>query len=105
MTEEEFFNGLALSQALPGVNIKNLAIWIGYRMLGRKGAIAGFLGTIVPPAARYRPARRALFASLTRFDAHASYPRGALPLPLSGSRCPWGSRRHGVFRARRCRLP
>ena len=67
MTEEEFFNGLALSQALPGVNIKNLAIWIGYRMLGRKGAIAGFLGTIVPPAVVI-VLLGALFASMTRFE-------------------------------------
>lgn len=44
MTEDEFLNGLALSQALPGVNVKNLAIWIGYRLAGRAGAIAGFLG-------------------------------------------------------------
>ncbi len=49
MTEEEFLNGHALSQALPGVNVKNLAIWIGYRMLGLRGAIAGFCGIIIPP--------------------------------------------------------
>lgn len=50
MSEEEFLNGLALSQALPGVNIKNLAIWIGYRLLGWRGAVAGFCGIIFPPA-------------------------------------------------------
>jgi chromate transporter len=50
LTEEEFLNGLALSQALPGVNIKNLAIWIGYRLLGWRGAVAGFCGIIFPPA-------------------------------------------------------
>lgn len=50
MTRDEFLNGLALSQALPGVNVKNLAIWIGYRLHGRRGAIAGFMGTILPPA-------------------------------------------------------
>jgi chromate transporter len=48
--EEEFLNGLALSQALPGVNIKNLAIWIGYRLLGWRGAVVGFCGIIFPPA-------------------------------------------------------
>ena len=67
MTEEEFFNGLAISQALPGINIKNLAIWIGYRMLGRKGAIAGFLGIIVPPGIVI-VLLGTLFASLMRFD-------------------------------------
>lgn len=50
MSEDEFLNGLALSQALPGVNVKNMAIWIGYRMLGLRGAVAGFCGIIVPPA-------------------------------------------------------
>lgn len=50
MSEEEFLDGLALSQALPGVNIKNLAIWIGYRLLGWRGAVAGFCGIIFPPA-------------------------------------------------------
>lgn len=50
LSEDEFLNGLALSQALPGVNIKNLAIWIGYRLLGWRGALAGFCGIIFPPA-------------------------------------------------------
>ncbi|WP_233804738.1 chromate transporter [Paraburkholderia sp. HP33-1] len=50
MSEEDFLNGLALSQALPGVNVKNLAIWIGYRLLGWRGAVAGFCGIIFPPA-------------------------------------------------------
>lgn len=50
ISEEEFLNGLSLSQALPGVNVKNMSIWIGYRLLGRKGAMAGFAGIIVPPA-------------------------------------------------------
>ncbi|EEA00743.1 Chromate transporter [Burkholderia sp. H160] len=50
MSEDEFLNGLALSQALPGVNVKNLAIWIGYRLLGWRGAVAGFCGIIFPPA-------------------------------------------------------
>ena len=50
LTEEEFLDGLALSQALPGVNVKNLAIWIGHRLLGWRGALAGFCGIIFPPA-------------------------------------------------------
>ncbi|GAA4339753.1 hypothetical protein GCM10023144_38320 [Pigmentiphaga soli] len=50
LSEEEFLNGLALSQALPGVNVKNMAIWIGFKLAGPAGAIAGFMGIIVPPA-------------------------------------------------------
>ncbi|KXU84920.1 chromate transporter [Paraburkholderia monticola] len=50
ISEDEFLNGLALSQALPGVNVKNLAIWIGYRLLGWRGAVVGFCGIVFPPA-------------------------------------------------------
>jgi chromate transporter len=50
LSEEEFLSGLALAQAFPGVNIVNLAIWIGYRMRGTPGAVAGAGGIIVPPA-------------------------------------------------------
>ncbi len=50
LSEEEFLSGLALSQAFPGVNIVNLAIWIGYRMRRTPGAVAGACGIVVPPA-------------------------------------------------------
>jgi len=66
LTEDEFLNGLALSQALPGVNVKNLAIWIGYRLLGFRGAVAGFFGLILPPAV-FIVLLGALFASLVHF--------------------------------------
>jgi chromate transporter len=49
ITEREFFSGLALAQAFPGVNVVNLAIWIGYSLRGAPGAIAGATGIIVPP--------------------------------------------------------
>jgi chromate transporter len=76
ISQEEFLNGLALSQALPGVNVKNLAIWIGYRMLGWKGAAAGFLGTIVPPAI-FIVLLATVFASLTKFDLTQTLLEGA----------------------------
>ena len=50
MQEEEFLTGLALAQAFPGVNVVNLAIWIGYRLRGTPGALAGACGIIIPPA-------------------------------------------------------
>jgi chromate transporter len=50
MSEEDFLNGLSIAQALPGVNVTNMAIWIGYRLGGRNGAIASWLGMVVPPA-------------------------------------------------------
>ncbi len=48
LSEEEFLNGLAVSQALPGVNVTNMSIWIGYRLQGPPGALIGFLGIIMP---------------------------------------------------------
>ena len=50
VSEEEFLDGLALAQAFPGVNVVNLAIWIGYRLRGTPGAVASACGIIVPPA-------------------------------------------------------
>jgi len=50
ISEEEFLSGLAICQTLPGINVSNMAIWIGYRLLGATGAIASLIGIIVPPA-------------------------------------------------------
>ncbi len=66
LTEEEFLNGLAISQALPGVNVKNMAIWIGYRLLRWWGAAAGVAGIIIPPAIVIVLIGM-LFSALTRF--------------------------------------
>ncbi len=49
LSEEEFLSGLSLSQVFPGVNVVNLSIWIGYRLHGGRGALAGALGIVVPP--------------------------------------------------------
>ncbi|APW36732.1 chromate transporter [Rhodoferax koreense] len=49
--EQEFLSGLALAQAFPGVNVVNLAIWIGYRLRGGWGAFAAAAGIVVPPMA------------------------------------------------------
>jgi len=67
LTEEEFLNGLALSQALPGVNVTNMAIWIGYRLRGGMGAIAGLAGIVVP-SALFIVLLAELFAALTTFQ-------------------------------------
>lgn len=50
MGEDEFFDSLALCQALPGVNACNIAVWSGKRLLGLKGAIAAFSGVILVPS-------------------------------------------------------
>ncbi|PKU24548.1 chromate transporter [Telmatospirillum siberiense] len=48
LTEKEFLTGLALAQAFPGVNVVNLSIWVGYRLRGGAGALAGAFGMVVP---------------------------------------------------------
>lgn len=86
VSEDEFLNGLSLSQALPGVNVKNLAIWLGYRLQGRAGAIAGFCGIIFPPAVVI-VLLGVVFASLSRFPlthiALAGAAAGAIGLSLA----------------------
>lgn len=49
ITEEEFLSGLALTQAFPGINVVNLAIWVGFRLRGGSGALVAALGMTVPP--------------------------------------------------------
>ncbi len=100
LSEDEFLNGLAISQALPGVNVKNMAIWIGYRLLGRMGAIAGFVGIIVPPAIVI-VLLGVLFSSLARFPvthlALAGAAAAAIGLSLSMGIVTARRVRRGVF--------
>lgn len=67
LTEEEFLNGLAIAQALPGVNVANMAVWIGYRLRGSVGAFASLAGIIVPPAILI-VVLGAVFSSLRKFE-------------------------------------
>lgn len=46
--EADFLSGLALAQALPGVNVTNLAIWLGSQLRGPTGAVVACLGTLLP---------------------------------------------------------
>jgi len=86
LTEEEFFNGLSLAQALPGINVKNMAIWIGYKLAGPRGAAAGFFGIILPPAT-FIVLLGAIAASLERFELTTIVLAGAAAaaIGLSGS--------------------
>jgi chromate transporter len=49
MTQREFVETLALGQLLPGPNIGNMAVIIGYRFSGGAGAAAAFLGLVAGP--------------------------------------------------------
>ena len=66
LSEEDFLSGLALAQAFPGVNVVNLAIWLGYRLRGTWGALVSMVGIIVP-AAFVVIGLAAVFASLSAF--------------------------------------
>jgi chromate transporter len=50
LTMEAFLADVAMAQALPGVNVVNLPIWIGYRLYGGKGALVCALAAILPAA-------------------------------------------------------
>jgi chromate transporter len=49
LTQREFVDTLALGQLLPGPNIGNMAVMIGYRFAGYAGAAAAFAGLIGGP--------------------------------------------------------
>ena len=49
MSEEEFLDYVALSQAMPGVFAVNMATVTGMRLRGKGGAVAAIAGNIVMP--------------------------------------------------------
>jgi chromate transporter len=65
--EDEFFDAFALCQALPGINVTNMAVWMGYRLLGTWGAAAGVGGIVLPPSVIV-VAMGILFSSLAGFS-------------------------------------
>ncbi|HYL90506.1 MAG TPA: chromate transporter [Burkholderiales bacterium] len=51
VTDEEYLEGLALGQILPGPNAYNLSVMLGYRFGGLRGAFAAITGLLGPPLA------------------------------------------------------
>lgn len=49
ISEEDFVNGLALAQLLPGATYVSLTVYIGYRLRGIGGAVASFFAFLIPP--------------------------------------------------------
>jgi len=47
-SDSEFLSALAICQAMPGVNVVNLSVWLGFRLRGTLGAVTGFCAMIVP---------------------------------------------------------
>lgn len=48
VAEADFVAGLSLAQSMPGVNVTNLAIWLGSQLRGPAGAVVACLGAFVP---------------------------------------------------------
>ena len=48
MTKEEFIDTFAVTQSLPGIFAVNIAIFVGFRLKKRLGALCCALGTILP---------------------------------------------------------
>ncbi|WP_454857802.1 chromate transporter [Rhizobium binxianense] len=73
LSETEFLTGLALAQALPGVNVVNLSIWVGFQLRGGWGAFVAALGMTVPPSIL-------AIVILTLFDQVAHYHLAAMAI-------------------------
>ncbi len=59
---EEFVQDLTLSQLLPGSNVSNLAIALGYRLAGLAGSVWGLVAVLIPGAIVFMAATVAYFA-------------------------------------------
>lgn len=49
ITSEELVEFYAISQLIPGINIPDVSMFIGYKLRGKSGAIAAGLGVIIIP--------------------------------------------------------
>ncbi len=48
-TQDEYVQGLAVSQTLPGPLAAQLAMWLGYVRCGARGAVAAAIAFVIPP--------------------------------------------------------
>jgi chromate transporter len=48
LTDEQFLEGLTISQILPGPNISNLSVYLGQRLRGLMGAILAVIAVLLP---------------------------------------------------------
>jgi chromate transporter len=49
LTDDEFVQAIEIVELMPGANLVNLAVYIGERLGGPMGAVAGFLGVTITP--------------------------------------------------------
>jgi chromate transporter len=48
VTEQDFLEGMALCQAIPGATMVQMSTYVGYRLRGTSGALAAALGFVLP---------------------------------------------------------
>lgn len=75
LTKEDFLAVLSLGQVLPGPNIVNMALIIGQRFLGWRGAVASLAGLLAAPTAIVL-LLAALYGQLDRLPAVVGALRG-----------------------------
>ena len=51
LSTEEFVDALAMGNALPGPIATKMSLYVGYKLAGMPGALAGLMGVVVPSAA------------------------------------------------------
>jgi chromate transporter len=49
MEEDDFLSGIALAQVLPGANVTNLCVYVGYRIRGVAGAAVALFSLLAAP--------------------------------------------------------
>ncbi len=49
ISREELINYFAISQSLPGIVAANISMFVGYKLMGKSGALAGMFGIIFVP--------------------------------------------------------
>jgi chromate transporter len=75
LTSEQFIEMLSVSQVLPGPNVVNLALMVGDRYFGWRGAVAALAGMLLAPLAIVL-ALAALYAEFAALPAVAGALRG-----------------------------
>jgi chromate transporter len=62
--DDDFIEALALAELMPGANLVNLAVFVGHRLRGARGAAVAMLAVCLPPFAIALAAAYAYFARI-----------------------------------------
>ena len=64
LADDDFIEALALAELMPGANLVNLAVFLGHRLRGVRGAAVALLAVCLPPFAIALVAAYAYFARI-----------------------------------------